>query len=139
MLARQVCSYDVGGRNFLIQQKPMHEDFEFSRASTDKSAKLTTLVGLVDPLMDASQLAKLTGLVGLADFPCAVADSPVVDPANLPKKFSNRPSGTSSDVGVNLCDWRTPFLAYLFDPSVKVDKSVRRSAFKYVLHNDELY
>jgi hypothetical protein len=30
-------------------------------------------------------------------------------------------------------------LAYLRDPSAKVDKSVWRSAFKYVLHNDELY
>jgi hypothetical protein len=30
-------------------------------------------------------------------------------------------------------------LAYLRDPSVKVDISVWRSAFKYVLHNDELY
>jgi hypothetical protein len=30
-------------------------------------------------------------------------------------------------------------LAYLRDPSAKVDKSVRQSAFKYVLHNDELY
>jgi hypothetical protein len=32
-----------------------------------------------------------------------------------------------------------PLLAYLRDPSAKVDKSVRWSAFKYVLHNDELY
>jgi hypothetical protein len=30
-------------------------------------------------------------------------------------------------------------LAYLCDPSAKVDKNVRQSAFKYVLHNDELY
>jgi hypothetical protein len=30
-------------------------------------------------------------------------------------------------------------LAYLHDPSAKVDKSVQQSAFKYVLHNDELY
>ena len=30
-------------------------------------------------------------------------------------------------------------LRYLRDPSAKVDKSVRWSAFKYVLHNDELY
>jgi hypothetical protein len=29
-------------------------------------------------------------------------------------------------------------LAYLRDPSAEVYKSVRRSAFKYVLHNDEL-
>jgi hypothetical protein len=30
-------------------------------------------------------------------------------------------------------------LKYLQDPSAKVDKSVRQSAFKYTLHNDELY
>jgi hypothetical protein len=30
-------------------------------------------------------------------------------------------------------------LRYLHDPIAKVDKSVRRSAFKYVLNNDELY
>jgi hypothetical protein len=30
-------------------------------------------------------------------------------------------------------------LRYQHDPIAKVDKSVRRSAFKYVLHNDELY
>jgi hypothetical protein len=63
----------------------------------------------------------------------------VVDPANLPEKLSNRPSGTSSDVAGDLCDWRAPLLAYLRDPSAKADKSVRRSAFKYMLHNDELY
>jgi hypothetical protein len=33
----------------------------------------------------------------------------------------------------------TLLLAYLRDPSVKLDKSVRQSAFKYVLYNDELY
>jgi hypothetical protein len=63
----------------------------------------------------------------------------VSDPANLPEKLLNRPSGTFSDVGADLYDWRTPLLAYLCDPSAKVDKSVRRSAFKYMLHNDELY
>jgi hypothetical protein len=71
--------------------------------------------------------------------PVGHADSPVANPANLPKKLSNRPNGTSSDVGADLYDWRTPLLAYLRDPSAKVDKSVRRSAFKYVLHNDEPY
>jgi hypothetical protein len=59
--------------------------------------------------------------------------------ANVHDKLSNRPSKTSSDVGADLHDWRTPLLACLRDPSAKVDKSVRRSAFKYVLHNDELY
>jgi hypothetical protein len=79
-----------------------------------------------------AQSAKPTGLVGLAD-------SPVVNPTKLPEKLLNRPSETSSDVGVDLCDWRTPLLAYLRDPSAKVDKSVWRSAFKYMLYNNELY
>ena len=30
-------------------------------------------------------------------------------------------------------------MRYLRDPKAKIDKNVRRSAFKYVLHNDELY
>jgi hypothetical protein len=102
----------------------MHEDLEFFCAGTDA-------------LMVASQSAKPTRPVGLADFPCAaaqlakptdpvgLADSPVVDSTNLPEKLSNQPSGTSSDVGTDLCDWRAPLLAYLRDPSAKVDKSIR--------------
>jgi hypothetical protein len=85
--------------------------------------------------MLASRLSRLpfcSSLVGLVD-------SPVANPANLPEKLLNRPNRTFSDVGANLYDWRAPLLAYLRDPSAKVDKSVRRSAFKYVLHNDELY
>jgi hypothetical protein len=45
----------------------------------------------------------------------------------------------SSDIRVDLEDWRTPLLKYLCDPSVKIDKGVQQSAFKYVLYNDELY
>jgi hypothetical protein len=63
----------------------------------------------------------------------------VANLANLPEKLSNWPNIIFNDVGADLYDWRTPLLAYLRDPSAKVDKSVRRSAFKYVLHNDELY
>jgi hypothetical protein len=42
-------------------------------------------------------------------------------------------------VGAALDDWSTPLLRYLRDPSAKVDKGIRRSAFKYMLYNDELY
>jgi hypothetical protein len=63
----------------------------------------------------------------------------VANPANLHEKLSNQPNGTSTNVGANLYDWRTPLLVYLCDPSAKVTKSVWRSAFKYVLYNDELY
>jgi hypothetical protein len=41
--------------------------------------------------------------------------------------------------GANLEDWGTSLLKYLRNPSAKIDKGVRQSAFKYVLHNDELY
>jgi hypothetical protein len=57
MLAQQASGYDVDGCNFHIQEKPMHEDLEFSRAGTDELAKSTALVGLADILMDASQSA----------------------------------------------------------------------------------
>jgi hypothetical protein len=30
MLAQQASGYDVGGRNFHIQEKPMHENLNFS-------------------------------------------------------------------------------------------------------------
>jgi hypothetical protein len=63
----------------------------------------------------------------------------VANLTNLSEKLSNRSNGTSSDVRADLYDWRTPLLVYLRDPSAKVDKGVRQSAFKYVLHNDEFY
>jgi hypothetical protein len=35
MLAQQVSGYDLGGRNFHIQEQPMHENLSFSRAGID--------------------------------------------------------------------------------------------------------
>jgi hypothetical protein len=110
----------------------MHKDLYFCRVNAEESAKPTALAGLADPDSLASQSAWLT-------LPVVLADSHVASLANVYDEFSNRPSKTSSDVGADLHDWRTPLLAYLPDPSAKVDKSVRRSAFKYVLYNDELY
>ena len=43
------------------------------------------------------------------------------------------------DAKADSSDWRTSIVAYLRDPSVKVDKNVRRSAFKLILHNGEIY
>ena len=77
-------------------------------------------------------MAKPTALVGSAD-------SLVASPVTSPEKLPNQPDVTSSNVRANLEDWRTPLLRYLCDPSAKIDKGVRRSTFKYVLHNDELY
>jgi ribonuclease HI len=36
-------------------------------------------------------------------------------------------------------DWRTPIINYLRNPSVRTDRNVRRTNFKYVLMSDELY
>ena len=63
----------------------------------------------------------------------------MASPVTSLEKLPNRPDVTSSNVGADLEDWRTPLLKYLRDQSAKMDKSVRRSAFKYVLHNNELY
>jgi hypothetical protein len=53
MLAQQASSYDVGGRNFHIQEKPMHKNFSFSRACADQSAQPTP------SLLKPSQLSRL--------------------------------------------------------------------------------
>ena len=66
MLAQQASGYDVGGRNFHIEEQPMHENFNFSRASTDESAKLTDQVGSANSLSVATKLARPTILVGQA-------------------------------------------------------------------------
>jgi hypothetical protein len=52
MLAQQASSYDVGGRNFHIQEKPMHEDLEFFvQVQTSRLSRL-----LVDASQSASRL-----------------------------------------------------------------------------------
>jgi hypothetical protein len=63
----------------------------------------------------------------------------VTSRVNEHDELSNWSGKTSSDVGANLYDSRTPLLIYLRDPSAKVDKSIWRSAFQVCVHNDELY
>jgi hypothetical protein len=43
------------------------------------------------------------------------------------------------DNAANAIYWRTPIINYLRNPSVRMDRNVRRTVFKYVLVNDELY
>jgi hypothetical protein len=72
MLAQQTSGYDVGGRNFHIQEQPMRENFNFSCVGTDQLAKLT------DQVRSAGFL--VTSLV------------------NSLEKLPNRPYVTSSDM-----------------------------------------
>jgi hypothetical protein len=66
MLAQQASGYNVGGRNFHIQEQPMHEDLYFCRVSAEESAKPIALAGLADPDSLVSQSAWPTLPGGLA-------------------------------------------------------------------------
>jgi hypothetical protein len=63
-----------------------------------------------------------------------------------PSKESGPSDGTrdvflinSTDNTTDATDWRAPIINYLCDPSVRTDKNVWRTTFKYVLIDDELY
>jgi hypothetical protein len=45
----------------------------------------------------------------------------------------------SASKEANASDWRTPIINYLRNPSVRTDKNIWRTTFKYVLMSDELY
>jgi hypothetical protein len=45
----------------------------------------------------------------------------------------------SADNAVDATDWRAPIINYMCNPSIGIDKNVRRTSFKYVLVDDELY
>jgi hypothetical protein len=44
-----------------------------------------------------------------------------------------------TDNSADAIDWRAPIINYLCNPSVRTDRNVRCTSFKYVLMNDELY
>jgi len=68
MLAQQASGYDIGGRNFDIQEQPMHENLNFSRVDADQPVKPTALVGFAGFPSAIAQSARPTALVGQADF-----------------------------------------------------------------------
>jgi hypothetical protein len=61
--------------------------------------------------------------------------------------MGRRPSDTNRNVAlVNLAndaadavDWRTPFVTYMRNLSVRTNRNIQRIAFKYVLIDNELY
>jgi hypothetical protein len=60
---------------------------------------------------------------------------------------SHRPSNASREIALidsvndtpDIVDWWTPLITYLRDPNVKACRGVRRTTFKYVLIDNELY
>jgi hypothetical protein len=77
MLAQQASSYDVGGRNFHIQEQPMHENLSFFHAGVDQSAK-PNYPSWLNRVLDYSSLA------GQADYPSRLSQTPLW-PARSPR------------------------------------------------------
>ena len=63
MLAQHASSYDAGGRNFHIQEQPMHENLNFSRVGAVHSAKPSTRVALADSPSTEAKSAQPTPLL----------------------------------------------------------------------------
>jgi hypothetical protein len=66
--------------------------------------------------------------------------------SDCPGKESRLSDGTrdiylinSADNTIDAIDWRTHIINYLHNPSVRADKNVRRTTFKYILIDNELY
>jgi hypothetical protein len=87
---------------------------------TGNTISLTDVPDIQIGLTDTS-----TGLTGPAD------------PSNsvLENLASNGPEQDKTDI----IDWRRPIIDYLQDPSLKVDRKIRRLAFKFTLVDEELY
>ena len=100
---------------------------------TSKGSRYAALL-----FLEAAKLARPVPLCSLADEPARPV--PETGQAGLPVGFlSNRLKLLLIDAKADSSDWRASIVAYLRDPSVKVDKNVRRSAFKLILHNGEIY
>jgi len=84
MLAQQASGFDVGGHNFHIQEKPMHQDSNFYYVGAGEPAKPTVSVGLVGQEY--------------------LADSQAASVAISPKSASNRFESISDGSGTDLED-----------------------------------
>jgi hypothetical protein len=57
-------------------------------------------------------------------------------PSNVARKVLLIDSADNKDDAI---DWRIPIIDYLRNPSVRMNRNVQRTTFKYVLMSDELY
>jgi hypothetical protein len=117
-LAQQASVYNVSNKNFSITKKPMcvHvQNLFLSVLGVD-----TGLTGVPDVQTDTP-----TGLTGPA-----VPDNLVLEDSASNNLEHDR---------VDVVNWRKSIIEYLQDPSHKVDRKIRRLAFKFTLVEGELY
>nr|AAT93985.1 putative polyprotein [Oryza sativa Japonica Group] len=146
-LAQQASSYNVKRGLFLILEEPVL-DFR----SLCEIGKIRD-----QGRSDRHFTAGLTGNQGRSDWPHATGLTGNPERSNRPCVVGLTGSGQNAGghVSINLeaelivnsdvCaqeiegDWRIPLIQYLKDPTLKVDRKIRRQAFKYTLLDGDLY
>jgi ribonuclease HI len=125
-LAQQASSYNVSNKNFSITKKLM---------CVHAQNLFLTILGTDTGLTNGT--VGLTGVLdiqtGLTDTPTGLTAPAVPDNPVLEDLTSNNLEYDRADV----VDWRKPFIDRL--PSHKVDRKIRRLAFKFTLVEGELY
>nr|CAH66649.1 OSIGBa0146I21.6 [Oryza sativa]CAH66655.1 OSIGBa0092J07.1 [Oryza sativa] len=146
-LAQQASGYNLKNGLFLILEEPVL-DFrslcEIGKAGDQGRSDRRCTAGLTGDQGRSDRLhaAGLTGDPERSDRPC-VAD------------LTGSEQNTGGHVSLNLeaelivnsdiCaqdaeeDWRIRLIRYLKDPTLKVDRKIRRQAFKYTLLDEDLY
>jgi hypothetical protein len=127
-LVQQAYGYNVSNRNFSITRKPicMHvqnQSLSILGAETNLTGSPIGLTGVPG------------AQIGLTNTPTDLTDPAVPDNPVLENLASSNLEHDKADV----IDWRKPIIDYLQDPSHKVDRKIRRLAFKFTLVDRELY
>jgi ribonuclease HI len=132
-LAQQAFGYNVSSKNFSITKKPMCAHVQ----------NLESLSVLGAETGQTGSLVGLTGVpgaqTGLIVTPASLTDPVVPNSSDLVPRVENLASDDLEHDKVNVVDWRKPIIDYLQDPSQKVDRKVRRFAFKFMLVDGDLY
>jgi ribonuclease HI len=126
-LAQQASGYNVSNKNFSITKKPMcvHVQNLFLSVLGAEAGLTGSTVSLTGVPNDQT---------GLTDTPTGLTGSVVPNNPVLEDSTSNNLEHDKADVA----DWRS-IIDYLQDTSHKVDRKVRRLAFKFTLVEGELY
>nr|AAX95392.1 Reverse transcriptase (RNA-dependent DNA polymerase), putative [Oryza sativa Japonica Group] len=146
-LAQQASGYNVKKGLFLILEEPVlafKSLCEIGKAGDQGRSDRHCVAGLTGDQGRSDRLhaAGLTGDPERSDRPCVVGLTGSGQSAgghvsiNLEAELI-----VNSDICAQEAeeDWRIPLIRYLKDPTLKVDRKIRRQAFKYTLLDEDLY
>jgi hypothetical protein len=127
-LAQQASGYNVSNKNFSITKKPMCVHVQNLFLSV-----LGAHTGLTGGTVDLIGVPDIQ--IGLTDTPTGLTSPTIPDNPILEDSTSNKLDHDRADV----VHWRKSIIEYLQDPRHKVDRKIRRLAFKFTLVEGELY